>query len=99
MLLFHAVQIRADSPSLAEPYAGSNHGSATEEVVNTGAMEIADADGIVEDIEEGEAPGLCAVCCQLEPPGFDPDAAGTGDSDCQVRDYRSHNLSYLISLT
>lgn len=39
---------------------------------------------IVEDIEEGEAPGLCAVCCQLEPPGFDPDATGTGDSEFPV---------------
>lgn len=39
---------------------------------------------IVEDIEEGEAPGICAVCGQLEPPGFDPDSAGTGDSECPV---------------
>ncbi|EUB62175.1 hypothetical protein EGR_02927 [Echinococcus granulosus] len=44
---------------------------------------------IVEDIEEGEAPGLCAVCCQLEPPGFDPDATGTGDSECPVVDWTS----------
>lgn len=41
-------------------------------------------ENIVEDIEEGEAPGLCAVCCQLEPPGFDPDATGAGDSECPV---------------
>lgn len=40
---------------------------------------------LVEDIEEGEAPGICAVCCQLEPPGFDTDAnADIGDSEYQV---------------
>ncbi|KAM7537563.1 hypothetical protein Aperf_G00000066297 [Anoplocephala perfoliata] len=44
---------------------------------------------IVEDIEEGEAPGICAVCGQLEPPGFDPDSVGTGDSEGPVVDWTS----------
>ena len=51
---------------------------------------------IVEDIEEGEAPGLCAVCCQLEPPGFDPDAAVTGDSECSVRVYHSAQVYQIL---
>ncbi|VDD82514.1 unnamed protein product [Mesocestoides corti] len=68
---------------------GTKETAMEQEVVTTIDAEGEDepSASLVEDIEEGEAPGLCAVCCQLEPPGFDPDASATNDSDCQVVDW------------
>uniref|UniRef100_A0A0X3PNR5 DDE-1 domain-containing protein n=1 Tax=Schistocephalus solidus TaxID=70667 RepID=A0A0X3PNR5_SCHSO len=42
---------------------------------------------IVDDIEEGDAPGVCAVCGQLEPPGFASQQFSGSTDDCQVVDW------------